>query len=68
MGPGERNKFGDPIFEPEVLRKQMYCFEKSSYDIVVTFWLPEMIRHLGKCAPLVTSLVLCNKNRNFFRK
>jgi len=37
MAPGERNKFGAPMFEPEVFRKQMYCFEKSAYDIVVTF-------------------------------
>ena len=36
MAPGERNKFGVPVFEPEVFRKQMYSFEKSAYDIVVT--------------------------------
>jgi len=35
-----RNKFGAPMFEPEVFRKQMYCFEKSAHDIVVTFWQP----------------------------
>jgi len=37
MAPGERNKFGVPVFESEVFRKQMYSFEKSAYDIVVTF-------------------------------
>ena len=34
MAPGERNKFGVPIFEPEVFRKQMFCFEKSVYESV----------------------------------
>jgi len=38
MAPGVRNKFGAPMFEPEVFRKQMYCFEKSAYDIVVTWF------------------------------
>jgi len=28
MAPGARNKFGAPMFEPEVFQKQMYCFEK----------------------------------------
>jgi len=28
MAPGPRNKFGPPIFELEVFRKQTYCFEK----------------------------------------
>jgi len=37
MAHGERNKFGAPMFGPEVFRKQMYCFEKSSYNITVTF-------------------------------
>jgi len=27
MAPGARSKFGAPIFEPEVFRKQMYCTE-----------------------------------------
>jgi len=27
MAPGARCKFGAPIFEPEVFRKQMYCTE-----------------------------------------
>jgi len=37
MAPGARNKFGVPVFEPEVFQKQMYCIEESAYDIVVTF-------------------------------
>jgi len=27
MAPGAKSKFGAPIFEPEVFRKQMYCTE-----------------------------------------
>ena len=44
--------------------------ETSAYDIVVIFWPPTVIRRPGNCAPLplVTSLVLCNKNRKIFRK
>ena len=41
MAPGERNKFAALMFEPEVLQKQMYYFEISAYDIVVTFWPPQ---------------------------
>jgi len=37
MAPGEKNKFGAPMFETEVFRKQMHCFENCAYDIVVTF-------------------------------
>jgi len=28
--------FGAPMFEPEVFRKQMYCIEESTGDIVGT--------------------------------
>jgi len=42
MAPGARNKCGVPTFEPEVFRKQMYCFERSAHDIVVTFWPPQL--------------------------
>jgi len=27
MAPGARSKFGAPMFQPEVFRKQMYCTE-----------------------------------------
>jgi len=37
MASGARNKFGAPMFEPEVFRKQMYCIEKRTCDIVGTF-------------------------------
>jgi len=33
----------------------MYYFEKSAYDIVVTFWPAAMIRRPGNCAPLLLS-------------
>jgi len=68
MAPGARNKFGAPMLEPEVFWKQMHCFKKSAYDIVVTFWSPTVTRRSGDCAPFVASLVLFNKNRKIFRK
>jgi len=40
MAPGTRSKFGKfgtPVFEPEVFRKQMYCIEESTCDNVGTF-------------------------------
>ena len=52
------NKFGAPMFEPEVFWKQMYCFEKSAYDTVVTFWPLAVIWRPGNCAPLPPSLRL----------
>ena len=45
MAPGTRNKFGAPAFEPDVFRKQMYCIEESTCDIVRTFRPP------GNCGP-----------------
>jgi len=29
-----------PVFEPDVFRKQMYCIDESTCDIVGTFWRP----------------------------
>jgi len=62
--------FGAPMFEPEVFRKQTYCFGRSAYDIVVTSgplqWFD--IRGIVSLSPLVTPLVLCIKNRKIFRK
>jgi len=43
MAPGATSKFGARMFETEVLRKQMYCIEDSTCDIVGTFWLPQPI-------------------------
>jgi len=34
MAPGARSKFGVPMFDPEVLRKQMHCIVESTCDIV----------------------------------
>jgi len=33
-------KFDAPMFEFEVFRKQMYCIEESTCDIVGSFWRP----------------------------
>ena len=40
MAPGVRSKFGTPMFEFEVVRKQIYCVEESTCDIVGTFQDP----------------------------
>jgi len=40
MAPGARSKFGALMFEPELFRKQMYCIEESTCDIVGTFQRP----------------------------
>ena len=37
MAPGARSNFGAPMFEPEVIRTQIYCIEESTCDIVGTF-------------------------------
>jgi len=63
-GAWGKTKFGPPMFEPEVFRKQMYCFAKSAYDIVVTFWPPVVIRRPGivfPCPPRYTSGVMQSK-------
>ena len=40
------------MFEPEVFRKQMYCIEERTCDIVGTFSAPSaLIRRPGSCAP-----------------
>jgi len=51
MAPGARSKFGAPIFETEVFRKQMYCIEESTCNIVGTFR-----RHHSDSAPGELSL------------
>jgi len=58
MAPGARNKFAAPMFEPKVFRKQMYCFEKSAYVIVGTFWPPAVIWRPENCDPFPPSLRL----------
>jgi len=61
MAPGPRSKFGAPVFEPEVFRKQMYCVEESTCDNVGTFrrspqsfGAPTVIWRQGNCSPLVS--------------
>ena len=55
MAAGTRCKFGAPIFEPEVFRKQMYCIEESACDIVGIFWRPRSISALPEwvVAPVI---------------
>jgi len=52
VGTGARDKIGDPVFEPEVNRKQMYCIEGSTCDIVGTFGRPHCELAPGKLFPL----------------
>jgi len=40
MAPGAGSKFAASKFEPEVFRKQMYCTEESTCDIVGTSLRP----------------------------
>jgi len=57
MAPGARSKFGTPVFEPKVFRKQTYCIEGSSSGIVGTFRRPRSASAPGEsCPPLVTPL------------
>jgi len=37
MATGARSNFGDPMLEPEVFRKQIYCIEESTCDTVGFF-------------------------------
>jgi len=60
MAPGARSKFGAPVFEPELFRKQIYHIEESTSDIVGTL-APTAVIHRphsdsrkGNCAPLPT--------------
>jgi len=58
---GARNKFCASMFEPEVFRKQIYCIEENTCDLVGTFRRP------GIFAPLVMSpagAALCDKLRS----
>ena len=48
MAPGARSKFGAPVFEPEVFRKQMYCIETSICDMI---WRPHSDSRPGELRP-----------------
>jgi len=58
MTPGPRNKFGTPMFEFEVFRKNMGCIEENTREIVGTFRRPSqsfgapiVILRPGNCVP-----------------
>ena len=53
MAPGARHKFGVPMFEPDVFRKQIYCIEESTCDIVGTIRRPPQVlgAHCSGIAP-----------------
>jgi len=54
MASGARNKFDTPMFEPDVFRKQMYCIEESTWEIVRTFRCPRSDSASGEfCPPLL---------------
>ena len=44
MAHGARSKFGVPMFEPKVIREQVYCVEESTCDIVVILAPSAVIR------------------------
>jgi len=59
------------MVEPEVFRKQMYCFENGAFDICCDFAAPRndsASGELSPLAPLIMPLVLWNKNRKNFQK
>jgi len=58
------------MFEPEVFRKHMYCFEKVPVTFLELFGprSDSAPRNHAPLPPLATSLVLCNENQNIFRK
>jgi len=41
MVPGTGSKFGAPMFEPDVFRKQMICIETSTINTVGLFGAPQ---------------------------
>jgi len=57
MAPGARNKFGAPMFEPEVLGSKC-AVEESTCDIVVTFGASRSDSASGELRPLAPSLRL----------
>jgi len=52
MAPGARNKFGAPMFKPEVIREQIYCIEESTCVKVGTFRRSPVIQRPG-CVPIL---------------
>ena len=69
MTPGARSRFGALMFEPEALRKQMYCIEESTCDAVGTFRrCPQWIGARGIVSPSPPSLLPCFQVENISPK
>jgi len=51
MAPGARSKFGAPMFEAQLFRKQIYCIEESTCDIFGTFQRPSSDSAPGELFP-----------------
>jgi len=49
--PGKETSLAPPMFEPEVFRKQMYCIEESTCNIVGTFRRPRSDSAPGELCP-----------------
>jgi len=49
---------GDPMVEPELFRKQIYCTEESTCDTVVTFRLPPQWFSTQGIVPLASPWLL----------
>jgi len=64
MAPGARSKSGAPVFEFEVFRKQMYCIEESTCDIVGAFRRPHSNSAPGELSlPFPPSCYAPDRNR-----
>jgi len=76
MAPGEKNKFGNPIFEPVVFRKQMYCIEEITCDIVRICLRPSPVirrfhgysafKELCPLPPIITPLHIETQRQIYF--
>jgi len=60
MAPGARSKFGAPVLEPEIFRKQMYCIEVlvtllGLFDALIVTWRPGYRAPCPVVTPLVTT-------------
>jgi len=51
MAPVARSKFGAPIFEPEVFRKQMYYYTEVLVILLGLYGALIVIRRPRNCAP-----------------
>jgi len=69
MAPGARSKSAAPMFGPELFRKQMYCIEESTCDILGTFWRPRSDSAPGNCSTLAPPRYApdCNAHCNGFK-